>query len=336
MDKLKKLLIAACRATIPGFRKIERIEARLEKKDERLVAIEQQLKQITKSSVQAKKHELYQFYQLLHEIGGPPGVRNEHRSPRLTISMTTMPSRLDKVHLTIETLLRQSIQPDRLVLWLDHEGFDGLELPSSLQRQVERGLTIRYCDDLRSYKKLIPSLETFPDDIIVTCDDDAFYPRLWLERLYAAFLDDPKTVHCHRAHRILFEGDALKPYREWEYETDNHETSYLTFPTGVGGILYPPGSLHPDVTDHERFQALAPRADDVWFKAMAVKNGVRAHLVEKNAPTDQGEIRDAIYVIPGSQDFALYKTNWNRDENDSQIRDTFEFHQIMDRLRIER
>lgn len=326
VDKIKKLLLTACRYTLPGFKKIERMEERLEQ-------MRKQLDSLSNTSVVRKKHELYQYYSNLFEIGTYVGVRAQKRSPALTVSFTTMPIRLPRVHLTIESLLRQSIQPDRLILWLDHESFDSIELPIALRRQEERGLEIQYCDNLLSYKKLIPALEKYPQDVIVTCDDDAFYPRDWLEKLYRAHLADPQTVQCHRAHRILFEGSEMKPYRQWEYETKVHEPSFLVFPTGVGGILYPPGALHEDVLDRGQFLSLAPRADDVWFKAMCVKNGVRSHLVEKNAPMDKGEIRDAIFVVPDTQEVALYKTNYFQDDNDKQIRATFDAHGIIERLR---
>jgi hypothetical protein len=35
--------------------------------------------------------------------------------------------------------------------------------------------------------------------------------------------------------------------------------------SGVGGVLYPPGSLAPEVLDEATFVALAPLADDIWL-----------------------------------------------------------------------
>lgn len=35
-----------------------------------------------------------------------------------------------------------------------------------------------------SYKKIIPSLKEYPENIIFTCDDDIFYPKGWLKDLY--------------------------------------------------------------------------------------------------------------------------------------------------------
>ena len=49
-----------------------------------------------------------------------------------------------------------------------------------------RGLEIRECDNLRSFKKLVPALQTFPNAFIVTADDDLYFAPNWLETLATA------------------------------------------------------------------------------------------------------------------------------------------------------
>lgn len=50
-------------------------------------------------------------------------------------------------------------------------------------------MSIEWCKkDIRSYTKLIPSLEKFPNDVIAVCDDDVFYLKDWLKNLYNAYL----------------------------------------------------------------------------------------------------------------------------------------------------
>jgi hypothetical protein len=50
-------------------------------------------------------------------------------------------------------------------------------------------------------------------------------------------------------------------------------------PTGVGGILYPPASLHPDLFDEETFTRLCPDGDDFWFFWMARRAGTKFQKV---------------------------------------------------------
>ena len=50
--------------------------------------------------------------------------------------------------------------------------------------------------------------------------------------------------------------------------------SFATLQTGVGGVLYPPHALRPDMLDADLFTAIAPTTDDIWFWAAAVANGI--------------------------------------------------------------
>jgi len=121
--------------------------------------------------------------------------------------------------------------------------------------------------------KLVPALQEFPGHVIVNCDDDHMYPERWLEGLYRAHTEHPGEVVAHECRRILY-GDDGEPlgYRLWRAEKPgvSHPD---TLALGYGGTLYPPGALHPDATREDLFMELAPKADDLWFKAMSVLQG---------------------------------------------------------------
>lgn len=206
---------------------------------------------------------------------------------RLIVSLTSYPPKIPTLHLALETLLRQSLKPDALILWLAEEEFPGREndLPHDVLALRDRGLSIRWTTNTRSYKKLVPALREYPESVIVTADDDIFYPPEWLERLYAGYrAQDRKTmVYAHRAHRItLDESGTICPYRLWSHSVYNAPgESFFNFATTGGGALFPPGALHPDVCDESLFLRLAPFADDIWFWAMALLNGTFIRVVEQ-------------------------------------------------------
>lgn len=211
-----------------------------------------------------------------------------NHSPRKTpivVSLTTFPGRIHLVHETIRTILIQKgVKPDVVELWLAQEQFPNGEqdLPGALVDLKKHGLDICWCSDTRSYKKLIPALEKHPNAIIVTADDDVYYRRNWLEKLYTASSQNPGYVYCHRATQFYLEGDTFRILgggRHY-YRTP----SYLNKLVGVGGVLYTPGILHPEVADEALFMQLAPTNDDIWFWFMAVQNDVRVCVVEDNQP----------------------------------------------------
>lgn len=194
-------------------------------------------------------------------------------------------------------------------MWLAKEQFpNGYEnIPQKVLELQKNGLTIKWCHDIKSYKKLIPSLKIFPNDIIVTADDDAFYPQDWLQQLVDAYKEKPQCIHCHRAHRVLFDDNTyLLPYRQWQFEHQTKTPSFRNFFTGVGGVLYPPQSLDAEVENEELFTELAPFADDVWFWAMALKKGTKINIL----PNWQGVININPERASGQNDeFILSKYN---------------------------
>jgi len=249
------------------------------------------------------------------------GITSEKRNPLLIVSLTSYPERMKTIHFTLHTLLNQSIKPDKLILWLAKEQFSRREkdIPRRVRRLKRYGLSIEWCSDIRSYKKLIPTLKEYPDDIIVTADDDIYYPNNWLELLYEPYLKNKNIIHCHRAHKIIFdENKKIIQYKGWEKQTTSRDISFLTFFTGAGGILYPPLSLHTDVIKKDLFMKLTPDADDIWFWAMAVLNKTKIKVIENNI--------SKIAVVNETQDSGLWLSVNASGENDVKLKNIFHYY----------
>jgi hypothetical protein len=271
--------------------------------------------------------------------GNDYGITTEKRYPKIIVSLTSYPARIPRIHYTIISLLQQSVKPDEIILWLGKEQFPNKnnDLPNELIKLIEHGLTIKYCKDIRSYTKLIPSLREYPDDVIVTADDDIFYPNDWFELLINSYKQDQTIIHCHRAHKITFtQNGDLCSYNDWQGAVEYKETiaSYINFMTGVGGVLYPPHTLHPDVTNESLFMKLAPSADDVWFWATAVMNGTKIGVVKNNItrPLTNYPVEYENIVNPGG----LGAVNVMQRQNDVQIKHVLEYYpQILEQIQTE-
>jgi len=194
----------------------------------------------------------------------------------LIVSLTSFPERVDEIKYTLFSLLDQRILPEKIVLWLADSQFPGREkdLPEELRAFTRFNFEIRWCDDTRSYKKLIPALEQYPGYFIVTADDDIYYPREWLEKLWNTHLEHPGEVICHICYQIRFDsGGALLPYNQWTHYFRPREAGYRNFTLCGGGGLWHKSLLSPEITNRALFLSLAPHADDIWFYFMAVLNG---------------------------------------------------------------
>lgn len=240
-----------------------------------------------------------------------------HRlSAPLIVSLTSYPARFPSLHFTLKCLLSQSLSPDRVILWIANSDkelltFDILGLRSA-------GLEIEFCEDLRSFKKIIPTLEQHGNCYIVTADDDVYYGPTWLEELVKVSLANPKDVVCHRSHTIRLGLDNLPlPYTEWDLDSHQFYASIFTFQTGVGGVLYPPGVFHSDVLNIVLFKELCFDADDVWLFWMMRMNKAIARRAESNFQW---------YSWPDTQKIALWRSNVVEGNNDIQIRRMLEHY----------
>ena len=238
------------------------------------------------------------------------------KKDNIIVSLTSFPARIKIVHKTIETILNQTLKADKVILWLAESQFPNKEndLPNKLLSLTKKGLSINwYHKDIKSYKKLIPTLIEYPNATIITSDDDILYDSKWLETLYLPYIiNQTQTIYCHRAHQILFdENNEIKKYIDWNFNISSDTSSYNLLFTGVGGVLYPPHSLHKDTTNENLFTSLCPHADDLWFWAMALLNHTKIQPINV--------YKSKLKTILGSQTTALCHDNVRNGRNDLQL-----------------
>ncbi|MBR1601006.1 MAG: glycosyltransferase, partial [Alphaproteobacteria bacterium] len=221
--------------------------------------------------------------------------------PNIIISLTSYPARIPTLNLVVESLLNQSAYADKVILWLAPEQFPNKEadLPPELLNLREKGLTISWYKDIRSYKKLIPTLRLYPNDIIVTADDDNIYQRDWLKKLIDSYIKHPLDIQAHRVTKFHYANGrfyTVSGGREY-YKGAN----YLNKLVGLGGVLYPPHCFYKDILREDLIKQLAPTNDDQWFWLQAAMNGVRVRVVED-------PIVEA-HLVEGTQETGLTNIN---------------------------
>lgn len=212
------------------------------------------------------------IYPVLHKMDKHKGVDEKGE---IIISLTSFPARIELVWMTVASLMNQTLKPKKIILWLSKEQFIGEEtLPKSLLILKERGLEIRFCTDLKPHKKYFYVMQEYPEDIIVTVDDDIFYPENHLEMLWKKHLEFPAAVCCWFAHRITYNAvGKIEEYRKWDGGISGETTpSFQVMAVGCGGVLYPPHSLSMNVFKKEDIFTLCPVTDDLWLKAMEIEN----------------------------------------------------------------
>ena len=221
------------------------------------------------------------------------------------VSLTSFPERINTVIKTIKTLLVQTMKPDAVILWLAPEQFPKGEkdLPQELLDLREFGLTIDWYKDIRSYKKIIPTLKKYPKAVIITTDDDIYYAPDTVEILYKSYLEHKDEVQANRCD-VLRVGDGKILWaktRELFLDKNRGTASFKNRLTGYGAVLYPPNCFYKDICNEELIKRLLPTHDDVWLWAMTILNGYKTRLVKGYS--------ESIDYIEASQQYGLCKIN---------------------------
>ena len=244
----------------------------------------------------------------------------------LIVSLTSYGDRLLDLKYALFSLVQQSVSPEKIVVWLG----EGEIVPDSLRHFEKHGVEFAFCKDVRSYTKLMPALCKYPGKYIVTADDDIFYKKKWLEKLWDTHLQYPSDKITHIAHEVSFDSEGrLLPYNEWAHNVRAASGGKMCFPTGCGGTLYPPHPVTPDFLNESLYMRLAPNADDVWFYFMGILSGQNTRIVRH--PYNKLKYVDIYkeYGLNGKS--TLQSVNVAQSQNDMQIRAVMGYFNISDK-----
>ena len=246
----------------------------------------------------------------------------ETYTEQIIISLTSFPARINKCHLAVECLLRQSFPNKRVVLWLSKEQFPGEEVPPKLAKLQDYGLEIRFVEgDLRSHKKYFYIFQEAKDSLVFLADDDIYYPTKIVEKTYNKFIEygGNKVVVGNYGCRMSHNDDgSLTPYLSWRLcnSAKNEADNNLFFGSG-GGTLLRPCNLYKDICRKELFTKLTPTADDIWLNAMARLGGNKIIVLANNYPLS----------VSIKNDVKLYKVNYTEEcGNDAQLKAVNDFY----------
>ncbi len=223
---------------------------------------------------------LEQHFTRLAQYCTENGISDEEYIPsrKLIVSLTSHGIRTLDAYLAIETIMQGTIKPNCIILWLPE---DKIVTSCFLENQVKRGLEIKYVKDLGPHTKLIPALHHYPEDIIITIDDDIFYKPDMIEQMLRSYKKDPSSILANRVATMTKDKKGrLESYLKWEQDNPSCNPFSRNVIIGVEGCLYPPHCLSEEVFNETVFREICPTADDIWFTAMALLKGTQIKHLE--------------------------------------------------------
>lgn len=192
----------------------------------------------------------------------------------MIISLTTIPSRIEHLEPTIDSLLKQGYP---VYLWLPefverlNEGVCEKDIPDNLRKKENLHITI--VKDYGSITKLLPAVENKVDDLIITADDDCIYPEGFansLKEWYEKF--NGKKAICYRGKVVT--GPVYK------YSISISKVKRPTvcdIITGVHGVIY--NRKWFDVDEMKKLSKRFPGNDDITISGMLEKTKIQKIVV---------------------------------------------------------
>ena len=237
-------------------------------------------------------------------------------TPSVVVSFTSFPQRIFTAGKIVRNILRQTVLPDEIHLYLAESQFPNREkdLPESLLSCVSDVFSIHWCpEDLRSHKKYFYVVQERPNDIVILVDDDMIYRNDMIELLLNSYIRFPYAISTLRTHLIMKRTNGeIAPYEKWvkEYSGILNKPSMRLFSTTGAGTLLPPFSLSDTAFDSEAIKRFCLYADDIWLKVMQVLENVPVVLVAPNK---------TLNYIEDTQTNCLFQYNVIQGKNDVQL-----------------
>ena len=242
-------------------------------------------------------------------------IQETNRKTHIIVSLTSIPSRYDKLFYTLESIFDQTLKPDKIVLYLGEDN-KTKELPSFINEYKKRGLIVEYREDktLKCHTKYFYAIQEYPDDIIITLDDDIMYHKNIIRDLYNSYIKHPNCISTIRPHKYKIIDNKINSYTEWIYDYNKEDSlipNHLLCPTGVGGVLYPPHILPGEMFNKEFIKNNIINQDDIYLLFNELKYSIKVVRATKK--------KYKLLIVDGTQEVSLSATNVIKNKNDSAL-----------------
>ena len=222
----------------------------------------------------------------------------------LVVSITSIPSRFQRISTTLNSILHQSVRIDKVCVYIPKHyqrfpEYDG-HLPD-----VPDGVEVRRVEqDLGPASKILHAVSEFrqsPGTLIIYGDDDRCYPSNWAAQLTAAARQHPDTAICRSGFDVQSRGIDVDevPQRQpraraqkfrWSYRAQRlqqivrerslkargpkparYSSGYVDIMEGFQGVL-----VKPRFFDDAVFQIpqVCRPVDDIWLSATMARNQI--------------------------------------------------------------
>lgn len=246
----------------------------------------------------------------------------------VTVSLTSHSKRVsDFAPFAIYSIFHQTVLPNRIVLNINQEKWNEDNLPELIKKLMVAGLEVNFCEDVGPHTKLLPAIRKFPEDVIITVDDDVYYEKTLISDLMKDYYQKSKPcVICKSALVVASQNGAILSYSQWPMATLENAQGQLISPHGFCGVLYTPHIFSEEIFNKSVYQSLCKYADDIWFSIMEMREHIPVYLSSK-PNHDMVEVDHYNEYVATNSD-ALHFGNAEGGRNDEQLAALVEYYKL--------
>jgi len=207
-----------------------------------------------------------------------------HSKQRIVVSLTTTPYRIDKLKTNLDSILNQSIKPDKIYLNVPYN-FKRANLEYIIPEWLKRysAVVINRCKDYGPLTKLAPTLEQelAPETIIITLDDDVEYQPHVIRDLVKHSLQNQKVAVTPMNALINYDRDN-KIIRDIYWHFEHGSRGPLVH--GWAGVAYRRAFFKPDFFKLiSRLPSYCVKSDDLVISMYLAKNNISIEQTTSNS-----------------------------------------------------
>ena len=204
-----------------------------------------------------------------------------HSDSPVWISLTTLPSRIERVAPTLKSLLDQSRRVDgirlNLPMWSRREDC-AYSIPLSLQDRPPFEM-VSCPEDLGPITKLLPTVTDFenqPDCKIIIVDDDTIYPQTMVEALTQTSQALPDSAVCMRGWKVPRQNRHAD--RRYIQASSCLEPTPVAVMQGASGFLVKPRFFQGNILQDKNAPPEAFFVDDILVSGALARAGIPCHV----------------------------------------------------------
>lgn len=251
-----------------------------------------------------------------------------HRSSSasVTLTLTTVPWRIDHIKPTLVSLLKQTLPPKEIHINIGRDLFAAKckDIPSFL-KDLKVVKVFEVEKDLGPATKVIPTLQRFEgaDQLIVVVDDDMYYAPNLVEKLVEADSNpqlNPEKCTSFCINGLLLPRDLLSQSRPSDKEI-KVGVKRVGIVEGCGGYTVRPSYFHrSDLMDTSQAPDRCLYDDDFWISGHLSRNNIVKYQIP--AGRRKSLVNTITSAISGDREalqtamMRHFKNDWKPEEYD--------------------